>query len=230
MKVDYPKIKKFLQIGIFSINLLIFLLVIFSTNSSSKNYKEYTGTAVFFLDIYIIIIYGVIIFITIYPTFLYPKLKHYILFIFTDKGKAITSFLISLIYWFARNKPQFFLGILITITSLILIAYEFIFHFAKVENFLNNKGIEFSNRDQAAFDVEEYERKSSNNITPMSNQNNRYQSNQNDNHNQSYDNNNEGSGQQNPSSDHNQRDVEISSGFDNNQSGGGDNNQNGFGF
>lgn len=230
MKVDYPKIKKFLQIGIFSINLLIFLLVIFSTNSSSKNYKEYTGTAVFFLDIYIIIIYGVIIFITIYPAFLYPKLKHYILFIFTDKGKAIISFLISLIYWFARNRPQFFLGILITITSLILIAYEFIFHFAKVENFLNNKGIEFSNRDQAAFDVEEYERKSSNNITPMSNQNNRYQSNQNDNHNQSYDNNNEGSGQQNPSADHNQRDVEISSGFDNNQSGGGDNNQNGFGF
>ena len=230
MKVDYPKIKKFLQIGIFSINLLIFLLVIFSTNSSSKNYKEYTGTAVFFLDVYIIIIYGVLIFITIYPAFLYNKLKRYILFIFTDKGKAITSFLISLIYWFARNKPQFFLGILITITSLILIAYEFIFHFAKVENFLNNKGIEFSNRDQAAFDVEEYERKSSNNITPMSNQNNRYQSNQNDNHNQSYDNNNEGSGQQNPSSDHNQRDVEISSGFDNNQNGGGDNNQNGFGF
>ena len=230
MKVDYPKIKKFLQIGIFSINLLIFLLVIFSTNSSSKNYKEYTGTAVFFLDVYIIIIYGVLIFITIYPAFLYNKLKHYILFIFTDKGKAITSFLISLIYWFARNRPQFFLGILITITSLILIAYEFIFHFAKVENFLNNKGIEFSNRDQAAFDVEEYERKSSNNITPMSNQNNRYQSNQNDNHNQSYDNNNEGSGQQNPSADHNQRDVEISSGFDNNQSGGGDNNQNGFGF
>ena len=230
MKVDYPKIKKFLQIGIFSINLLIFLLVIFSTNSSSKNYKEYTGTAVFFLDVYIIIIYGVLIFITIYPAFLYNKLKHYILFIFTDKGKAITSFLISLIFWFARNKPQFVLGILITITSLILIAYEFIFHFAKVETFLNNKGIEFSNRGQAAFDVQEYEKKTSNNITtPMSNQNNRYQSNQSDNHNQSYDNNNEGSSQQNPSSDHNQRDVEISSGFDNNPSG--DNNiQNGFGF
>ena len=229
MKVDYPKIKKFLQIGIFSINLLIFLLVIFSTNSSSKNYKEYTGTAVFFLDIYIIIIYGVIIFITIYPAFLYNKLKHYILFIFTDKGKAITSFLISLIFWFARNKPQFVLGILITITSLILIAYEFIFHFAKVETFLNNKGIEFSNRGQAAFDVDEYEKKSSNNITPMNNQNNRYQSNQSDNHNQSYDNNNDGNNQQNPSSDHNQRDVEISSGFDNNQSGD-NNNQNGFGF
>lgn len=230
MKVDYPKIKKYLQIGIFSINLLIFLLVIFSTNSSSKNYKEYTGAAVFFLDVYIIIIYGVLIFITIYPAFLYNKLKHYILFIFTDKGKAITSFLISLIYWFARNKPQFVLGILITITSLILVAYEFIFHFAKVETFLNNKGIEFSNRGQAAFDVEEYEKKTSSNITPMSNQNNRYQSNQSDNHSQSYDNNNEGNNQQNPSSDHNQRDVEISSGFDNNPSGGDNNNQNGFGF
>jgi len=230
MKVDYPKIKKYLQIGIFSINLLIFLLVIFSTNSSSKNYKEYTGTAVFFLDIYIIIIYGVLIFITIYPAFLYNRLKHYILFIFTDKGKAITSFLISLIYWFARNKPQFVLGFIITITSIILIAYEFIFHFAKVETFLNNKGIEFSNRGQAAFDVDEYEKKTSNNITPMSNQNNRYQSNQSDNHSQNYENNEGNNNPQNPSSDHNQRDVEISSGYDNNQSGGDNNGQNGFGF
>ncbi len=230
MKVDYPKIKKYLQIGIFSINLLIFLLVIFSTNSSSKNYKEYTGTAVFFLDIYIIIIYGVLIFITIYPAFLYNRLKHYILFIFTDKGKAITSFLISLIYWFARNKPQFVLGFIITITSIILIAYEFIFHFAKVETFLNNKGIEFSNRGQAAFDVDEYEKKTSNNITPMSNQNNRYQSNQSDNHSQNYENNEGNNNPQNPPSDHNQRDVEISSGYDNNQSGGDNNGQNGFGF
>ena len=230
MKVDYPKIKKYLQIGIFSINLLIFLLVIFSTNSSSKNYKEYTGTAVFFLDIYIIIIYGVLIFITIYPAFLYNRLKHYILFVFTDKGKAITSFLISLIYWFARNKPQFVLGFIITITSIILIAYEFIFHFAKVETFLNNKGIEFSNRGQAAFDVDEYEKKTSNNITPMSNQNNRYQSNQSDNHSQNYENNEGNNNPQNPPSDHNQRDVEISSGYDNNQSGGDNNGQNGFGF
>ena len=158
------------------------------------------------------------------------RLKHYILFIFTDKGKAITSFLISLIYWFARNKPQFVLGFIITITSIILIAYEFIFHFAKVETFLNNKGIEFSNRGQAAFDVDEYEKKTSNNITPMSNQNNRYQSNQSDNHNPNYENNEGNNSQQNPPSDHNQRDVEISSGYDNNQSGGDNNGQNGFGF
>ena len=54
MKVDYPKIKKFLHIGIFSFDLLIFMIVLFSTDSSKKGYKQYTGSTLFFLDLYII--------------------------------------------------------------------------------------------------------------------------------------------------------------------------------
>ena len=55
MKIDYPKIKKFLHIGIFSFDLLIFIIVLFSTDSSKRDYKPYTGTTLFFLDLYIII-------------------------------------------------------------------------------------------------------------------------------------------------------------------------------
>ena len=51
MKIDYPRIKKFLQIGFFSIDLFVFLIVLFSTNSSSEKYKEYTAVSKFFLDI-----------------------------------------------------------------------------------------------------------------------------------------------------------------------------------
>ena len=127
MKIDYPKIKKFLHIGIFSFDLLIFIIVLFSTDSSKRDYKPYTGTTLFFLDLYIIIIYAVLIAITILPKLLYFILKKYILFIFTDKGKVIISFLISLIYWFAGNKPQFVLGIILTLTSILLLIYEFIF-------------------------------------------------------------------------------------------------------
>ena len=220
MKLDYLKIKKILQIGIFAIDLLVFLLVIFTTNSSSEKYKEYTDSSKFFLDIYIIGIYAILILITIYPRLIYYRIKRHILFVFTDKGKVIISFGISLIYWFAKNKPQFVLGFILTITSLVLLIYEFIFHFVKVDNFLSSKGIEFSNKGKSTFD--EFEK---NITTPMANQNKGTDNNQNGGKSGTYDNNNTGgSNPENPSSEQYQRDVEISSG--NNPTVG---NQ-GFGF
>ena len=222
MKLDYPQIKKILQIGIFAIDLLIFLLVIFTTNSSSEKYKEYTDSSKFFLDIYIIGIYAILILITIYPRLIYYRIKRHILFVFTDKGKVIISFGICLIYWFAKNKPQFVLGFILTITSLVLLLYEFIFYFVKVDNFLSSKGIEFSNKGKSTFDMNEFEK---NMTTPMTNQNKGNDNNQNGGKSGTYDNNNTGgSNPENPSSEQYQRDVEISSGS--NPTGG---NQ-GFGF
>ena len=151
MKIDYPKIKKFLHIGIFALDLVIFFIIIFCTSTKNPNYKPYTDAVVFFLDIYIIALYLVLILNTIMPNILYPKLSKYCLFIFKDKGKVILSFNISMIYWFAKNGPQFTLGILLFITSFILLVYEFIFYFTKVEKFLSSKGIEFINKDKGSF-------------------------------------------------------------------------------
>ena len=225
MKIDYPKIKKFLHIGIFSFDLLIFIIVLFSTDSSKRDYKPYTGTTLFFLDLYIIIIYAVLIAITIYPKLLYFILKKYILFIFTDKGKVIISFLISLIYWFAGNKPQFVLGIILTLTSILLLIYEFIFYFAKVETFLTNKGIQFENKDKPYFDVEVFEKDSKNISTPFSAKTPQSQSVPNDKQKESYG--------ESEHKDNNPeiRDVEISNGYDNNDKKEESNpNNNGFGF
>jgi hypothetical protein len=223
MKIDYPKIKKFLHIGIFSFDLLIFIIVLFSTDSSKRDYKPYTGTTLFFLDLYIIIIYAVLIAITIYPKLLYFILKKYILFIFTDKGKVIISFLISLIYWFAGNKPQFVLGIILTLTSILLLIYEFIFYFAKVETFLTNKGIQFENKDKPYFDVEVFEKE--NISTPFSAKTPQSQNAPNDKQKESYG--------ESEHKDNNPeiRDVEISNGYDNNDKKEESNqNDNGFGF
>ena len=234
MKLDYPRIKKFLQIGIFSIDLLVFLLVLLSTNSSSEKYKEYTGSSKFFLGFYIIGIYAVLILVTIFPRLIYYRTKKYILFAFTDKGKVIISFCLSLIYWFSRNKPQFVLGIILTITSIVLLIYEFIFYFVKVDNFLSSKGIEFSNKGQSTFDMNALDKNLTNNTIPNSSQNQRYQNNPSEGSG-SYDNNNSGGNNktnpENPSSDQYQRDVEISSGYDdNNKNNPTGDNQNGFGF
>ena len=171
MRVDYPKIKKFLQIGVFSFNLLIYLLVLFSTNSKNKNYKEYTGASKFFLGFYILMMNSFLIVITIYPAMLYLKMKKYFLFAFEDKGKIIISYSICLVYWFARNKPQLVYGILSTITTTILLLYEFIFYFQKVENFINSKGIEFINRKKTTMDMSNLEKSINNNLGQSSNPN-----------------------------------------------------------
>ena len=223
MKIDYPKIKRFLHLGIFSFDLLIFIIVLFSTDSSKRDYKPYTGTTLFFLDLYIIIIYAVLIAITILPKLLYFILKKYILFIFTDKGKVIISFLISLIYWFAGNKPQFVLGIILTLTSILLLIYEFIFYFAKVETFLTNKGIQFENKDKPYFDVEVFEKE--NISTPFSAKTPQSQNAPNDKQKESYG--------ESEHKDNNPeiRDVDISNGYDNNDKKEESNpNNNGFGF
>ena len=153
MKIDYPKIKKFIQIFVFSFNLLVYLIVIFSTNSKSKKYKEYTGSSKFFLSLYIILFYSFLLTITIYPGLLYNQLKNEFALIFNDKGKVIISYLICFIYWFCRNKPQLIFAVLSTITTTLLLIYEFIFYFQKVETFLNNKGIEFINRKMDTIDI-----------------------------------------------------------------------------
>ena len=232
MRIDYPKIKKYLHICIFSIDLLTFLIVSFSTDSSSEKYKKYTGSSIFFLDLYIITIYGVLIAISIFPKLLYFKLKKYLLFIFTDKGKVIISFLISLIYWFAGNKPQFVLGIILTLTSIILLIYEFIFYFAKVETFLENKGIQFDNKEKPSFDMDIFEKDEKNNTTPLSNQKGQNQIvSKESGNNESEGNQGSNSGKENDKDKNNNpevRDVEISSGLEKHEEGSS--NDGGFGF
>ena len=154
MKIDYPKIKKFLQIFVFSFNLLIFIIVLFSTDSKQKKYKEYTRSSKFFLSLYIISFYSFLLTITIYPGLLYYQLKSHIAFVFNDKGKLILSYLLCIIYWFSKNQPQLIYAVLSTIMCTFLLFYEFIFYFQKVENFLNNRGIEFINRKMGTFDID----------------------------------------------------------------------------
>ena len=137
----------------------------------------------------------------------------------------IISFLISLIYWFAGNKPQFVLGIILTLTSILLLIYEFIFYFTKVETFLTNKGIQFENKDKPYFDVEVFEKDSKNTSTPFSAKTPQSQNAPNDKQKESYG--------ESEHKDNNQeiRDVEISNGYDNNDKKEESNpNNNGFGF
>ncbi len=153
MKIDYPKIKKYLQIFVFSFNLLVFIITLFSTDSKLRKHKEYTGSSKFFLSLYIIAFYSFLITITIYPGLLYHQLKAHIAFVFKDKGKLILSYSLCIIYWFSKNQPQLIYAVISTIMVTILLIYEFIFYFQKVESFLNSKGVEFINRKMSTIDI-----------------------------------------------------------------------------
>ena len=98
-------------------------------------------------------------------------LKHF-LFVFTDKGKLIISYLICLIYWFSSNKPQLVFAVLSTIITTILLIYEFILYFQKVENFLNSKGIEFINRKKTTIDINNLEQNLEKKMNSSNGQNN----------------------------------------------------------
>lgn len=167
MRLDYLKIKRILHIVIFSLDFLIFILVLFSSSSKSKNFKEYTGVSKFFLDFYIMIIYAALIANSIFPKLFYIIVKRHFRFILTDKGKVIISFLLSMIYWFCKNKPQLTLGVLLLITSIILLIYELISMVAKFEEFLGSKGIEIYNKEQV--EDNNNSEKPSNNQTPENN-------------------------------------------------------------
>lgn len=166
MRVDYLKIKKILHIVIFSIDLLIFILVLFSSSSKSKNFKEYTGVTKFFLDLYIIVIYIALIVNEIYPKLLKFILQKQFAFMLSDKGKVILSFVLSIIFWFSKNKPQLVLGILLFLTSLILLIYELISMIGKFEEFLGKKGIEIYNKESNENENEGNEKKSGSVETP----------------------------------------------------------------
>lgn len=169
MRIDYLKIKKILHIAIFSIDLVIFLLVLFTSSSKSPKFKEYTGVTKFFLDIYIIVIYAALIVIEVYPKLIKTIIKKQFSFMINDKGKVILSFLLSMIFWFSKNKPQLILGILLFLTSLILLVYELISIIGKFETFLSSKGIEIYNKESNENEGEVGEKKSGDVETPEHN-------------------------------------------------------------
>ena len=109
-------------------------------------------------------------------------------------------------------------------TSIILLIYEFIFYFAKVETFLTNKGIQFDNKDKPTFDMEIYEKDEKNTNTPLSNKNGPNPSDV-----KGSTNGESGNSQDNTGKENNPevRDVQISNGYGNQ---GQVNNQEGFGF
>ena len=142
MIINYERIKSLVYKIILSFDLIIFIIIILSTEIKPNKYLEYTGLSHFFLNIYIIITFISLLGHSLYPRFKPTIIDKYFHIILTNKGTIIIIFLISLIYRFSKSVPHFILGILLFISSLILSIFEFIFYFETLIVILKNKGIE----------------------------------------------------------------------------------------
>ena len=111
-------------------------------------------------------------------------------------------------------------------TSTLLLIYEFIFYFTKVETFLSGKGITFDNKGKPTFDIETFEKDEKNNAPLSGSQNpNIPNVNNSDDMGNKQDSN---YGKDNNSSNvPDVRDVEVKSGYEKQSE---PNNQQGFGF
>ena len=148
MKVNYERTKSFFYKIILSFDLISIFTIILSTEIKTNNHKEYTGVSHFFLNLYIIIIFILLLGHSLYPRFKPTIINTYFKFILINKGKIIIIFLISFIYRYSKSIPHYILGILLFISSLLLFIFEFIFYFEPVIQILNNKGIEIYNKKE----------------------------------------------------------------------------------
>ena len=114
---------------IISFDFFIVLIIIFSIEFSKTKAKEYTNASHFFLNIYIIIIFLVLLWNTFFPRYKTIIITKYFKFITSKQGKTIIIFLISMIFRFSESLPHFILGLLLFFSSLILFILEILVNF-----------------------------------------------------------------------------------------------------
>jgi hypothetical protein len=130
MNSCFHSIKRKIQILIFSINLVTFILIIlFTNNKNDDNYIEYTTLTKFLSNIYIILIFLILLIDSISHKLICSYIKDNISFLSNDIGKAIINLLIGILFWSSNNNAHVIFGIINFVSSLVLFLCQFIIHF-----------------------------------------------------------------------------------------------------
>ena len=148
MKVNYERAKSLFYKIILSFDLISIFTIILSTEIKANNHQEYTGVSHFFLNIYILIIFILLLGHSLFPRLKPTIINKYFKIILINRGKIIIIVLISFIFRFSKSMPHYILGILLFISSLLLFIIEFIFYFNPIIQLLNSKGIEIYNKKE----------------------------------------------------------------------------------
>ena len=120
-------IKKYIQIVVFLLNLITFIItnIIYSKNKSY--YSEYTTLPKLSTNIFITILLLIILIHTINPEMICSFLTDNFNFLMNDRGKIVVNISIGIMYWSCDDIPLLVFTIINFVSSFALFLSEFVF-------------------------------------------------------------------------------------------------------
>ena len=151
MNKCFYEIKRYIQISFFLINFISFIVITIIYNARKSIYAEYTSLPKISSNIFITIIFLIIICHTIYPKMICFFISDNLRFLMTDRGKLIANLLIGILFWSCDDIPILVFECINFVSSFGLFLCEFIFQcnilYNNVENSMEEDKVpnEFSN-------------------------------------------------------------------------------------
>ena len=151
MNKCFYEIKRYIQISFFLINFISFIVITIIYHARKSIYAEYTSLPKISSNIFITIIFLIIICHTIYPKMICSFISNNLHFLMTDRGKLIANLLIGILFWSCDDIPILVFECINFVSSFGLFLCEFIFQcnilYNNVENSMEEDKVpnEFSN-------------------------------------------------------------------------------------
>ena len=163
MNKCFLPIKRKIQILVFSLNLITFIIITSCTINSNENYIEYTNLSKIFSNIYIILTLLVLLIHSISSKLICKFISEDFSFLTNDIGKIISNLSIGILFWSSNNTPHVIFGIINFISSIALSISEFIFQFNIVKFIHFDTESNEENKNEEANDVSNGNHESNNN-------------------------------------------------------------------
>ena len=120
-------IKKYIQIVVFLLNLISFIIINIIYNKNKSDYSEYTTLPKLSTNIFIIITFLIMLSHTIYPKMMCSFIADNFNLLMNDRGKIIVNISIGIMYWSCDDTPLLVFTIINFVSSFALFLSEFIF-------------------------------------------------------------------------------------------------------
>ena len=146
------KIKQYIQILVFLLNLITFIIISIIYNKNQSYYEEYTTLSKYVTNAFIIIIFLILLLHSIYPKMICSFISDNLNFFLTDRGKIVVNISIGIMYWSCDDIPLLVFTIINFVSSFALFLSEFVFQcnileYGSENAPLNEKNINEINND-----------------------------------------------------------------------------------
>ena len=132
-------IKKYIQIVVFLLNIITFIVISIIYNKNKIYYTEFTTLPKLSSYIFILTIFLIIFCHTLCPKMLCSFITDNLHFLMTDRGKLIVNISIGIMYWSCDDIPLLVFSIINFVSSFALFLCEFIFQCNILYNGIENE-------------------------------------------------------------------------------------------